>query len=70
MSSLSTRAYIESMMHDRWSVDSNYNFPDVMAITLEGVYHYGPDRTCCNSQDDYRQLGVEMGRSFIRFLSL
>ncbi|MEQ8820368.1 MAG: M14 family zinc carboxypeptidase [Sumerlaeia bacterium] len=58
-SSLSGRVYVESMMHDRYSLDSTWN--DIMAITLEGVYQIGPDPGIPNTPDDYRQMGEDMG---------
>lgn len=69
-STLSGRYYIESMMHDRWSIDPNYSAPITMAITLEGTYQLGPDTRCCNQKDDYRLLGEEIGLALMDFVSL
>lgn len=64
---LNPRQYIESMVHDRWSLDDNYKFPKVMAITFEGTYQFGPNG-CCSSQDDYRQVGVDMGLALLDYM--
>jgi autotransporter-associated beta strand protein len=58
-STLSGRAFVESMMHDRYSVQPAWD--SVMAITLEGTYQAGPTAGVPNTPDDYRKLGSDMG---------
>ena len=60
-----TRPFVESMMHDRWSIDPLWtgapNFQaQIMAITWEGTYGKGPDTVAWNTPADYRQVGLEM----------
>ncbi|MBK8979508.1 MAG: hypothetical protein IPM29_26710 [Planctomycetes bacterium] len=54
------RPFVESMMHDRWTVDPAWPGPPVMAITLEGTYLRGPGGASWSTADDYLQLGVEV----------
>ena len=56
-----TRPFVESMMHDRWSVSPAWRAREqpVMAITLEGTYGAGPG-VAWNSPADYRRLGREL----------
>lgn len=66
-SSLSGRVYVESMMHDRWSIDSAWvgapnNLPRVMAITYEGTY--------IHDDTDYRQNGWEMGEAIADYFGI
>ena len=58
-STLSGRSYVESMMHDRYSLMPTWD--SVMAITLEGGYQAGPTAGVPNTPDDYRKLGSDMG---------
>ena len=58
-STLSGRSYVESMMHDRYSIKPTWD--PVMAITLEGGYQRGPVAGVPNTPDDYRRLGADMG---------
>jgi len=58
-STLSGRSYVESMMHDRYTVMPAWD--SVMAITLEGTYQAGPTAGVPNTPDDYRRLGADMG---------
>lgn len=67
-SDLTGREYVESMLHDRWSIDSNYPAPTSMALTMEGVYQFSPRGGCCNTEEDYEQLGVEMGWAMLLYL--
>jgi len=66
-SSLSGRAYVESMMYDRYS--SQPEWGDVMAITFEGTYQLGPGFGP-NTPDDYRQVGEEMGFTIADFFGI
>jgi autotransporter-associated beta strand protein len=58
-STLSGRVFVESMMHDRYSVQPAWD--SVMAITFEGTYQAGPTAGVPNTPDNYRQLGSDMG---------
>jgi autotransporter-associated beta strand protein len=58
-STLSGRPYVESMMHDRYSIKPTWD--SVMAITFEGGYQLGPVAGVPNTPDDYRRLGADMG---------
>ena len=58
-STLSGRAYVESMMHDRYTLEPEWD--PVMAITFEGTYQAGPTAGVPNTADDYRRLGADMG---------
>jgi hypothetical protein len=49
------RPYVESMMHDRYSIQPHWE--DVMAITLEGSYQLGPISGVPGTDDDYREVG-------------
>lgn len=74
-STLGTRPFVESMMHDRWtSVAGWLGAPGfqqpVMAITFEGTYGFGPDGVTWNTEADYRQCGAEMGRALFDHLGL
>ncbi len=68
-----TRPFVESMMHDRWTIDplwtSNGQAP-VMAITYEGTYGRGPDGVTWNTAADYRTNGAEMGRALADYFGL
>ena len=70
-----TRPFVESMMHDRWSVDPLWtgapNFrPQVMAITLEGTYGMGPVAGQWNTPSDYRTLGAEIALALGDYLGV
>lgn len=67
-SSLSPRAYVESMMFDRYS--SQPQWDNVMAITFEGTYQAGPTPGVPNVPDDYRQVGMEMGLAIADFFGI
>jgi len=56
---LSGRGYVESMMHDRYTLLPTWD--PVMAITFEGTYQAGPTAGVPNTPDDYRRLGADMG---------
>ncbi|MFM7184097.1 MAG: autotransporter-associated beta strand repeat-containing protein [Planctomycetota bacterium] len=58
-STLSGRGYVESMMHDRYTIAPTWD--PVMAITFEGTYQAGPTAGVPNTPDDYRRLGSDMG---------
>ncbi|MFO1054463.1 MAG: M14 family zinc carboxypeptidase [Planctomycetota bacterium] len=66
-----TRPFVESMMHDRWSVDPLWRaaHQSVMAITLEGTYGAGPGTTW-NTQAQYRQVGHEMAAAIAQMLAV
>ena len=66
-STLSGRVYVESMVHDRWTVNANYTAPPIMGITMEGVYQNGP-AGCCNTEEDYAQMGMDMGWAMVLYL--
>jgi Zinc carboxypeptidase len=70
-----SRPFVESMMHDRWSIDSKWTgspnlLETVMAITFEGTYGLGPDRIRWNNAQDYRQVGMEMGLSIADYFGI
>jgi len=58
-STLSGRPFVESMMHDRYSIQPEWN--DIVAITMEGTYQLGPTSGSVNTPDDYRRMGKGMG---------
>jgi hypothetical protein len=62
-STLAGRGYLESMMHDRYTLQSPW--APVMAITFEGTYEAGPTQGVPNSPADYRQLGAEMAAAIV-----
>src|SRR5690606_15179548 len=55
------RPYVESMMHDRYSI--NPQWEDVMAITIEVSYHLGPSPGVPGTDDDYREVGRAIARA-------
>jgi len=65
---LSGRRYVEAMVHDRWTIDPQYQFPPTMALTLEGTYHFSPRADCCSTEEDYMTLGVEMGLTIFDYV--
>ncbi len=67
-SSLVGRPFVESMMHDRYTLTGA--FDPVMAITFEGVYQRGPILGVPNVPDDYRQVGEEMGFAIADYLGV
>ncbi len=68
-STLGSRPYVESMMHDRYTlVDSAW--PPVMAITFEGTYEASPEAGRPNTPADYRQVGEEMGLAIADFFEV
>jgi hypothetical protein len=54
-STLAGRGYLESMMHDRYTLQSPW--APVMAITFEGTYEAGPTPGVPKSPADYRLPG-------------
>jgi hypothetical protein len=62
-STLAGRGYLESMMHDRYTLQSPW--APVMAITFEGTYEEGPTPGVPNSPADYRRLGAEMAAAIV-----
>jgi hypothetical protein len=62
-STLAGRGYLESMMHDRYTLQSQW--APVMAITFEGTYEAGPTPGVPNNPDDYRRLGAEMAAAIV-----
>jgi hypothetical protein len=74
-SSLTSRPFVESMCHDRWTAVNGWlNAPGlqapVMAITFEGTYGRGPDQVTWNTEADYRLTGAQMGRALFDHLGL
>jgi hypothetical protein len=74
-SALTTRPFVESMCHDRWTAVSGWlNAPGlqspVMAITFEGTYRRGPDTVTWNTEADYRLVGEQMGKALFDHLGL
>lgn len=69
-STLSGRVYVESMMHDRYSVDPSGAWDPVMAITLEGTYQRYPGRSAPNTDGDYRQMGRDIGLAMLDYFAL
>lgn len=71
-STLGTRPYVESMMHDRWTAVPGWltgpNPQDpVMAITWEGTYGRGPDGTTWCTEQDHRDVGTAMGLALAQY---
>ena len=58
-STLAGRSFVESMMHDRYTLSPAWD--PVMAITWEGTYQAGPTAGVPNTPDDYRRMGSDMG---------
>lgn len=74
-SALTSRPFVESMCHDRWTAQSGWLNPPgqqqpVMAITFEGTYGRGPDTVTWNTEADYRTCGAQMGRALFDHLGL
>lgn len=74
-SALTTRPFVESMCHDRWTAVNGWmnapgNQAPVMAITFEGTYGKGPDATTWNTEADYRLCGAQMGLALFDHLGL
>jgi hypothetical protein len=74
-STLSSRPFVESMCHDRWTAQNGWlNAPGlqspVMAITFEGTYGKGPDTVAWNTEADYRTCGAQMGLALFDHLGL
>jgi hypothetical protein len=74
-SALTSRPFVESMCHDRWTAVNGWlNAPGVqapvMAITFEGTYGRGPDTVTWNTEADYRLVGAQMGRALFDQLGL
>jgi len=62
-STLAGRRYLESMMHDRYTLEPPWS--PVMAITFEGTYEAGPTPGVPNTPDDYRRLGADMAAAVV-----
>ncbi len=74
-SALTSRPFVESMSHDRWTAVNGWlNAPGlqqpVMAITFEGSYLRGPDTVTWNTEADYRTVGAQMGLALCDHLGL
>jgi Zinc carboxypeptidase len=74
-SALTSRPFVESMCHDRWTAVNGWlTAPGaqapVMAITFEGTYGRGPDTVAWNTEADYRLVGAQMGRALFDHLGL
>jgi hypothetical protein len=74
-SALTSRPFVESMCHDRWTAVNGWLNPPglqspVMAITFEGTYGRGPDTVTWNTEADYRSCGSQMGRALFDHLGL
>lgn len=70
-----SRPFVESMMHDRWSAVSQWTgapgFQDeVMAITFEGTYRYGPVAGVWNTEADWELCGAQMGGALADYFGL
>lgn len=74
-SALTSRPFVESMCHDRWTAVNGWlNAPGlqdpVMAITWEGTYRRGPDGVTWDTEADYRTVGMQAGLALYDFLGL
>ena len=74
-SALTSRPFVESMCHDRWTAQNGWlnapGFRDpVMAITWEGTYRRGPDGVTWDTEADYRTVGMQAGLALFDFLGL
>jgi hypothetical protein len=74
-STLGSRPFVESMVHDRWTAVPGWlgapNFEEpVMAITFEGTYGRGPDGVTWNTEADYFDCGRDMGLALFDQLGL
>lgn len=67
-STLRVRKYIEGMMHDRYSIQPQWD--DVMAITLEGTYQTGPEEGVPNTPNDYREVGEAMAKTLADYFDI
>jgi hypothetical protein len=66
-----SRPFVESMLHDRWTIDPQWRATNeaVMAITFEGTYGPGPG-TAWNGPDDWRRVGREMVAALVGYFGL
>ena len=69
-SSLSGRPFVESMMHDRYTLHPSGVWDPVMAITFEGTYERSLTQGVPNTDDDYRTVGMEMGLALADYFGL
>jgi len=74
-STLGSRPFVESMVHDRWTAVPGWlgapNFEEpVMAITFEGTYGRGPNGISWNTEQDYLDCGRDMGLALFDQLGL
>lgn len=69
-STLGSRPFVESMMHDRYTINGEPAWTPVMAITHEGTYQLFPGRSTPNTPDDYRQVGLEMGLALADYFGI
>ncbi|MCC5874825.1 MAG: hypothetical protein JJU11_01275 [Candidatus Sumerlaeia bacterium] len=67
---LAGRPFVESMMHDRYTIHPSETWDPVMAITIEGTYQAGPTPGSIATQHDYRELGEAIGWAVSDFLEL
>ncbi len=68
----SSRPYVESMMHDRYTVHPSGAWEPVMAITFEGTYDLPPSNSANSSstREDYVQVGMEMGLALADYFEI
>lgn len=67
-SDLTGRPFVESMMHDRYSIQPEWS--DIMAITVEGGYQGGPTPGVPNTPNDYRLMGQQMGLAIADYFDI
>lgn len=67
---LSGRPFVESMMHDRYTIHPSGAWEAIMAITIEGTYQAGPTPGSIATQHDYHELGEAIGWAVSDFLEL
>lgn len=65
-----SRPFVESMMHDRYTINGEPAWTPVMAITFEGTYELFPARSTPNTPDDYRLVGLEMGLALADYFGI
>lgn len=66
----STRPFVESMMHDRYTIAGIAQWEPVMAITFEGTYQAFPGRSTPSNEDDYRDVGEAMGLALMDYFGI
>lgn len=62
------RPFVESMVHDRYTLEPQWD--PIMAVTFEGVYQGGPTPGVPGTDDDWREMGRDMGFAVADFFEI